>query len=110
LENLGHSVAVTSGGKEALSDLEHNDYDLVITDIGMPDMNGWQLADIINARYNGKMKVAVISGWSDEIDDEIKQQHGVEHVLGKPFNLEQLKKLLNDCSIKGSPKKNKITP
>ncbi len=110
LENLGHSVAVASGGKEALSDLEHNDYDLVITDIGMPDMNGWQLADIINARYNGKMKVAVISGWSDEIDDEIKQQHGVEHVLGKPFNLEQLKKLLNDCSIKGSPKKNKITP
>lgn len=105
LENLDHEADVASSGKEALEFLSRNEYDLVITDIGMPEMNGWQLADIIKDKYDGKMKVAVITGWSDEIDEQTRKEHGVDHVLGKPFSIEQLKKLLDECAFRGTKKR-----
>ena len=47
----------------------------------MPQMSGWQLADIIKEKYSGKMKVAVVSGWGDQIDDAKKLEHGVNMLL-----------------------------
>jgi len=96
LKMIGHYVDTASSGKEALEYLEKNIYDIVFTDIGMPVMNGWQLADKINEKGKGKTKVTVVSGWGAEIDDAKKKQHGVEYVLGKPFTLEQLEKLLGE--------------
>jgi len=104
LENLNHEADVAGSGKEALEFLSKNEYDLVITDIGMPEMNGWQLADIIKDKFGGKMKVAVITGWSDEIDDYTRKEHGVDHILGKPFSIEQLKKLLDESTFQGTEK------
>lgn len=53
---LGHREDSASSGKDALKLLESNSYDVVVTDIGMPVMNGWQLADIIRKKYEGKNK------------------------------------------------------
>ena len=94
LEMLGHNGDTANCGKEALEYLEKKSYDIVFTDIGMSGMSGWELADKIKEKYNGKMKVAVISGWGSEIDDEKKKKHGVKYVLGKPFSIDQLEELL----------------
>ena len=94
LDLLGHKGDTARSGKEALEYLDKNSYDLVITDIGMPQMSGWQLADIIKEKFKGRMKVAVVSGWGNQIEDAKKIEHGVEYVLSKPFRIEQLEKLL----------------
>lgn len=96
LELLGHDGEVVSSGQEALDRLDENIYDMVITDIGMPGMNGWQLADIIKNKFSGKLKVAVLSGWGAQIDEKTKTDHNVEYVLSKPYRLQNLQKLIND--------------
>lgn len=98
LELLGHNGDIAKSGKEALKYLENKNYDIVITDIGMPEMSGWQLSDIINERYKGKINIAVSSGWGLEVDNVKTKKHGVKYVLGKPFNIDQLKKLLTEVS------------
>lgn len=97
IECLGHTGDVVGSGLEALECLEQKKYDLVITDIGMPGMSGWQLADKIKTKYNGKMKVAVLTGWGAQIDDNKKKEHGVGFILGKPFNISQLEKLIGEA-------------
>ena len=55
-------------------------------------MTGWQLAELIKGKYN--IKVAIVTGWGAEVSDEEKAKYGVDFILGKPVNLDDLKKLL----------------
>ncbi len=94
LKTIGHTIDTASSGNNALEYLDKNTYDIVITDIGMPEMSGWQLANIIKEKYNGKIPVAVVSGWGSEIDEAEMQKHGVISLISKPFHLDQITKLL----------------
>ena len=94
----GHIVDTANSGSIALNLLNQKAYDLVVTDIGMPGMNGWQLADILKERYNGKMKIAIASGWGDQISETQKQNHGVQYNINKPFTTSQLKQLLEEVT------------
>jgi two-component system, cell cycle sensor histidine kinase and response regulator CckA len=104
IKTLGHKGDTANSGKEALEYLEQNTYDLVITDIGMPEMNGWELADKINEKFDGKMKVAIVSGWGGQIEESEKIEHGVDYVFSKPFGIDQLQKLLGDVAQVNSEK------
>jgi CheY-like chemotaxis protein len=92
VELLDHRCDAASSGKMALEYLSKNKYDIVITDIGMPEMSGWELADVIKETLDGKMKVAVVSGWSVGVEE--KEAHGVLYDLPKPFTIDQLEKFL----------------
>ncbi|MFO8239441.1 MAG: response regulator [Dissulfuribacterales bacterium] len=86
---LGHSADVAASGEEALRLLLNNQYDLMITDVGMPNMSGWQLAEKIKGNYP-EMKVAVVTGWGTDVSKEEKEKYGVCYVLGKPIDMGQL--------------------
>lgn len=94
VEQLGHNCDKASNGLSALELLEKKSYDLVITDIGMPEMNGWQLADKINQNFGKRIKIAIVSGW--DIEEKEKIEHQIDYILDKPFKLEKLVKLLSD--------------
>ncbi|MFC1744644.1 response regulator, partial [Candidatus Riflebacteria bacterium] len=96
IKKLGHQGDTAGSGQEALEFLDKNEYDLVITDIGMPGMSGWQLADKIKDKFEGKMKVAVVTGWGSQVNEEEKNKHGVGYVLGKPVGMEQIKDLIGE--------------
>ena len=95
LEKLGHTVDVAASGEEALKLLGTNQYDVLITDIGMPNMSGWQLLNAINGRYP-EMKAVVLSGWGSGAFEYEKAAYKIEHVLGKPTTQADLKKLFNE--------------
>jgi PAS domain S-box-containing protein len=95
LESLGHYIDTAASGKEALSLLEINNYDLLITDVGMPGMSGWQLAETIKGKYNN-LKVVIVSGWSADVSDEEKEKYGIGYVLGKPVTIEKLRNLVDE--------------
>src|SRR5947199_8432288 len=62
LEKEGCEAVVAEGGHQALSLFENGNFDAVFTDIGMPDMNGWELSRAVRQR-NHNIPVAVITGW-----------------------------------------------
>ena len=94
LSIIGYTVTLVESGEEALEILKNKDFDIMLTDIGMPGMSGWQLVDIVNEQYRGKMKIALISGWGDQITEQQKNEHQVDFVLSKPIKISQLKNLL----------------
>jgi CheY-like chemotaxis protein len=85
LRMVGYEVEVASNGKEGIRKFDHRPYDLVITDICMPGVNGDSVARHIRHASNGNTAIIGISGtpWMLENDD-------FDMVLSKPFPLEDL--------------------
>ena len=67
LTGLGHSVTVAGGGREGLARFETGRYDLVLTDLGMPDFNGWDVARAVKAA-RPDVPVLLLTGWADAAD------------------------------------------
>jgi CheY-like chemotaxis protein len=85
-EELGHRVFEATSGEKALSILDTEDIDLLITDYAMPKMSGGELAAMVSARWPG-IKVLMATGYA-EMPDEYK---GKFERLGKPFTERELK-------------------
>lgn len=88
---IGHNCDDTNSGNTALEYLNKSNYDIVFTDIGMPDMNGWELAGAIRTKFGNEMKIVVVTGW--DVDEETKNEHDVDFVLQKPFTVEALENI-----------------
>jgi signal transduction histidine kinase/putative methionine-R-sulfoxide reductase with GAF domain len=82
----GHHVTLAGGGREALRRFEEGVYDLVITDLGMPDINGWEVARGIKAA-RASMPVLLLTGWADAVDPDASR---VDAVIKKPFDTAKL--------------------
>lgn len=89
LVSEGHEVVSVRGGAEGLSTLEAGTFDLVLTDLGMPDMNGWEVAERVRAKDPG-MPVGVITGWGASLDEARLEEFGVDLILAKPFRYDQV--------------------
>ncbi len=91
LASQGHTVVHAGGGPEALRALEeeNNGFDLVITDLMMPTMTGWELADAVKGRRPG-LPVGVVTGWGDVPEAAPATRMAVDFVLSKPVTLEAL--------------------
>ena len=83
----GHSVHAVGSGQEALSLLKEEAFDLVITDHGMPEMNGRQLATRIRRRTPA-LPLILLTG-DTEIDEATE---AVDAVVGKPFQVDQIER------------------
>jgi PAS domain S-box-containing protein len=93
---LGHKVDAAAGGAEALKLLETNQYDLMITDVGMPGMSGHQLIEIIRKKYPDTfMEIVVASGGGNSIPSEQEYELGVKYLLNKPFQIKNLKEIIS---------------
>ena len=86
LTSRGHCVSLSAGGREALRRFEQERYDLVITDLGMPDLNGWEVARVIKA-IRPSMPVLLLTGWADAVDADAGR---VDAVIKKPFDMTEL--------------------
>jgi len=86
----GHECQVASNGKEALSLIRENQFDVVVTDITMPEMTGIELLKLVK-KGDSEMQVIVITGHPD-VDfavEAIRSQ--VDDYLIKPFEMGQLR-------------------
>jgi len=93
----GHEVLRAGAGREGLALLEAGErIDLVLTDLGMPDMNGWEVARAIKARWPG-LPVGILTGWEDEIDETSPDSGAVAGMLRKPVDSGDLEQLIAAC-------------
>jgi CheY-like chemotaxis protein len=94
LEHLGQQVDLAPSGVEAVSRVMAGErYDLVLCDLGMPQLDGWQVAREINELAPGT-RLYLVSGWAREVTPEQAAQVGVAGMLAKPLSLDCLRALL----------------
>lgn len=89
----GHSPVVCEDGLSALQAFEHNQFDLVITDLGMPGMSGLELANCIH-KDRPTLPIAMITGWGTQLHQQEIQLSGIKSVLSKPFHLKDIRDLV----------------
>ena len=90
----GHTVVRADSGRGALSLLDGGErVDVVITDLGMPGMTGWELARALRTRQPD-LPVGVISGWTSSSDFNAQEAGHVAFVIAKPYTLGALRTAL----------------
>jgi CheY-like chemotaxis protein len=95
IEALGHCVDRAADGAGALGKARATPYDLVLLDIGLPDMDGFEVAGKLMAA-GGKYapRLAAVTGYGDGQTRARLRDAGFEHVLVKPVGLDELQQLL----------------
>lgn len=91
LERAGHSVVDAEDGLQALARLQEQAFDLLLTDIVMPGLDGIELAQKASAQ-RPSIKVMFITGFAAVAMDAKKSQPQSAKVLSKPFHLNDLVK------------------
>ncbi len=85
----GHQVTACPDGRAGLARFRAEPFDLVITDLGMPGPSGWEVARLVKAEGLGT-PVALMTGWSDQVDTEEAETRGVDFLVAKPFRSDDI--------------------
>ena len=93
LKRMGLTFEVAWGGKDGLKIFAKDGFDLVITDLGMPDISGWEVSKSVK-KQNPSVPVILITGWGAEPDSYKVKDSGVDFVINKPFQLDQFEKII----------------
>jgi CheY-like chemotaxis protein len=98
---MGYHVTTAADGKEAIEKAEADRPDVILMDLGMPRMNGYEAARYIRQQDWGKETVLVaLTGWGQGVDRQKSKAAGFDHHLVKPADPQELRVLL-DSFAKG---------
>jgi CheY-like chemotaxis protein len=93
LEAAGHTVVKAAGGREGIRLFRQDAFDLVLTDLGMPDCSGWEVATAVKG-IAPRTPVALVTGWGLTLDRRKMKESGVDLVLNKPFQYPEVMALV----------------
>jgi two-component system OmpR family response regulator/two-component system alkaline phosphatase synthesis response regulator PhoP len=92
-----HRVELASDGETALARYEEGQFDLVITDLLMPGMDGLELARLIKARVP-EQRILLATGHLEAVSNNEKMRQNIDGLLAKPFSPEELREALKAVS------------
>lgn len=97
LESLGYSVTIRNDGNRAFQEFKRHpeDYDLLVTDQIMPGLLGTNLAAKFR-QLNPKLKVIIITGAKESINEKIISEYQIDELLLKPLKLSEFSKVIRD--------------
>ena len=84
LTSMGHTVVEAASGEEGLACCEREAVDVILADVSMPGMSGWDVAAACRRRFP-RVPLGFVTGWGDRLDPEEVSRSGVRFVLSKPF-------------------------
>jgi len=96
LESKGFEVDFALRAREGLDYVESIKYSVILTDLGMPDMSGWEFAADAR-RIQPKTPLVLMTGWAAEVQRERLEEEGIHALLPKPFRGEQLLSVIADA-------------
>jgi DNA-binding NarL/FixJ family response regulator len=91
LEQKGYQVVSVDSGKSALIQFSHEVPDIIISDVSMPEMDGFEFCRQLRSQPSGKLIPFIFLSAKDDLDDRI-QGHtiGADSYLTKPFEMKEL--------------------
>lgn len=104
LRHYGHTVHVAYSGEDALSNLTKVEPELILLDIGMPDMDGYAVAREIRSRgWTGK--IVALSGYGQDVDRAHSKEAGFDDHLLKPVLSDDIIAILERMNVCNEPEK-----
>ncbi|HZN07796.1 MAG TPA: ATP-binding protein, partial [Pyrinomonadaceae bacterium] len=99
LEGEGCEVVSAPSGEIALAlfDQYEGKFDAVFTDIGMPEMSGWELVNEIRERSK-TIPLAIVSGWADAISVQTRNAVNADWVVAKPFDINKISNIAQEIA------------
>jgi DNA-binding response OmpR family regulator len=97
LEKEGYKCLIAYDGKEALDKAKKENPDLILLDIMMPKMNGFEVSRLL--KFDAKFKqipIIMLTARTQEKDKEIGQETGADAYITKPFEMNALISTVND--------------
>lgn len=94
LEGFGCTVMCSDNGYEAINLIKKENFDVIISDIKMPKMDGISLLETLKS-LNVSIPVVMMTGYSQYTDQQVEYAGGVV-LLEKPFSRDKLKELFDD--------------
>jgi CheY-like chemotaxis protein len=94
LADEGHTIIQAGSGKEGLARLSEGvRVDVVITDLGMPEMTGWDVARAVRADWPG-LPIGLVTGWAVALEMSEDERRAVDFVIAKPYTIEAVRQAL----------------
>jgi DNA-binding response OmpR family regulator len=95
LEVYGHEAAMAHTGQAGVEEAQQFRPDVVLCDLGLPDMNGFAVARALRkAPATARAKLIALSGYGSEADQQKGREAGFDLHLIKPVDLEELRRVL----------------
>ncbi len=88
LQGAGYRVTTAAEGEEALAKVAQEMPDVILLDMKMPGMDGWEFASEFRARHDRRAPIVVLTAAEDA--RKRAEEIGAEGYLGKPFNIDDL--------------------
>jgi len=104
LEMEGHEVQICHDGQQALEAIESSQPDVAVLDIGMPRLDGLEVAEKVRAASWGQaVTLIALSGWGQREDQDRSAAAGFAYHLTKPVDFEALQSLISRAGVAAVP-------
>jgi PAS domain S-box-containing protein len=89
LAQANHQVTLAEDGEKGIRLFKDGKFDMVLTDLGMPGMSGWEVCRMIKT-ISSHTPVGMITGWGAEMSQSKMEEYGLDFFISKPFDLHQI--------------------
>ncbi len=98
LEGNGHKTVCAHSGKEGIQRSKEEEFDIVITDLVMPDLSGWQVAQAIK-KNRANTVVILATGWGTQLDRDRLSRSDIDLLLSKPSKLDDVLQAVKEALV-----------
>jgi len=110
LEKLGHSVDCAENGRQALQKVSQKHYQLILMDIQLPDMDGYQVTKALREKYAKNLAPIVALTANVFTDKHQFIERGMDDALGKPLSIEPLNAMIERLFLSAEPQTDSRAP
>jgi CheY-like chemotaxis protein/two-component sensor histidine kinase len=89
LSQVNHQVTVAENGERSIQLFKEGKFDMVLTDLGMPGMSGWEVCRTIK-QISPHTPVGMITGWGMELSQAELEENKLDFLISKPFDFNQI--------------------
>lgn len=100
LQRNGAEVFTVSNGREAIKQLQHNNFDVILMDLHMPEMDGIEATTYIRQVLHNYIPIIALSASNFDLDLKRCMEAGMNLCISKPFDINNLSQLIKNITLK----------